>query len=382
MSKVHDILEVCLNEIEQGVDIDTLVSNYPDLADELRPILETSIQARKMAVPVPPEEVVKRNRARLLQRAAEMREEQIASTRRVWFVPLRRVLVTLMVFVFLFVSGTNLVRASSNSLPGDGLYSVKRAWEDVLLFFTFDIEEREALEFEHEQNRLDELYALFAEGRSVEVEFSGYVTTKDGGFWQVSDVLVLILQSERKTLLPAQQVFIGSAVRVKGVTIGDGVVIAIQIELLPPGYKIPKVEKHEGSDSNGEQVSGTGSENKADASPVIIPDAKYKPDKETIEGIVTSIENNYVVVDSILLDIRNGEVNGVPIVGAVVKAEGYYDANGIFLVSKIEFMSVGSDNGNNSTNKNNGSVNSNDDDSTDDDDNDNDNDNSNDTDDD
>jgi hypothetical protein len=120
MSKVHDILEVCLNEIEQGVDIDTLVSNYPDLADELRPILETSIQARKMAVPVPPEEVVKRNRARLLQRAAEMREEQIASTRRVWFVPLRRILVTLMVFVFLFVSGTNLVRASSNTLPGDG----------------------------------------------------------------------------------------------------------------------------------------------------------------------------------------------------------------------------------------------------------------------
>src|SRR5215208_6747410 len=92
---------------------------YPDLADDLRPILEASVNARRMAVPAPAPEVVQRNRARVLQHAAQLREAKTrTSSRRMWFTSLRRVAVTLAVVATLFMSGTGLVRAASTTLPG------------------------------------------------------------------------------------------------------------------------------------------------------------------------------------------------------------------------------------------------------------------------
>jgi len=373
-------LEVCLNEIEQGTEVDAVLSRYPDLADELRPMLETSAQAKKMSVPGPSQEIVKRNRAKLLQRAAEMREEQIASSsRRVWSVPLRRMLVTLMVVAMLFISSTGLVRASSNTLPGDNLYPVKRTWEDMMVFFTFDADKREELEFEHENERLEELHELFAEGRSANVDFAGYVTRLSGDEWRVSGITVFI---SSQTRLPDQEVLVGAAVRVRG-QIQNGIsVMAERVDLLPPGSKLPEVEddeleeesegddeeeEHEGSNQPVEQSSGKGSEGKTGDSPIIIPTPEYIPENESINGVVTSIEDKFVIVNGILMDIRFAQVEGVPRIGAAVEVEGYFDADGILIVTKIKFKVGGSGIDNNPRNNNDDSnnINSNDDDSND-----------------
>ena len=178
MNNLYEVLETCLQNLEQGADIETVLRRYPELADELRPILEASLNAKKMAVPVPAADVVRRNRAKVLQRAAQMREGKAkVQARRLWSVPLRRALVTLVVLVMLFASGTGLVRAASNTLPGDQLYPVKRTWEDVLLAFTFNMQQRDALEVEHENERIQELQDLFAEGRLARVDFAGSVTS-------------------------------------------------------------------------------------------------------------------------------------------------------------------------------------------------------------
>lgn len=149
MNNLYEVLEICLQELEQGKDIETVLFRYPDLADELRPILETSVDARKMAIPAPSDEVVRRNRAKVLQHAAQMREAKVQPSRRIWFASLRRLAVTLAVLAVLFASGTGLVRAASTTLPGDNLYPVKRTWEDVLVAFTFNVQQRDALEVEH-----------------------------------------------------------------------------------------------------------------------------------------------------------------------------------------------------------------------------------------
>ena len=57
---------------------------------------------------------------------------------------------------------------------------------------TFNIQAREALEIEHENERLEELYEIFAEGRSVRVDFAGLVTRQNGDLWLVSKVPVVI----------------------------------------------------------------------------------------------------------------------------------------------------------------------------------------------
>src|SRR5512147_2007242 len=120
MNDLYEALEICLHEIEQGADIDTVLFRYPDLADELRPILEASGNASRMAVPAPSVEVVRRNRARVLQRAAQLREAKARqSSRRFWLVSVRRLAVTVAVVSILFASGTGLVRAASTTLPGD-----------------------------------------------------------------------------------------------------------------------------------------------------------------------------------------------------------------------------------------------------------------------
>ncbi|SRR6266498_5075547 len=267
MNNLYEVLEICLQDVEQGADLETVLFHYPNLADELRPILEASVNARSMAVPAPSAEVVRRNRAKVLQHAAQMREARVKSSGRIWFASLRRLAVTLAVVVTLFASGTGLVRAASTTLPGDNLYPVKRTWEDVLLAFTFNVQQRDALEIEHENERLHELQELFAEGRSAKVDFAGSVTSQNGTEWMVAGVPVMI---SVQTEISDQGIGIGSAVRVKGQTQGNNVVLAEQVELLPAGAALPDEKENDQPELEAENTpaatpqiednSGKGSE--------------------------------------------------------------------------------------------------------------------------
>lgn len=261
MNNLYEVLEICLQELERGADIETILSRYPEFADELRPILEGSINARSMAIIGPSAEVVRRNRAKVLQHAAQMREAQARPSRRLLLVSLRRLAVTLVVVAALFVSGTGLVRAASTTLPGDNLYPVKRSWEDVLLLLTFDPQQRQALEVEHENERLYEVRELFAEGRAAEVDFAGLVTKQTGNEWVIGGFPVIV---SPQTEVRNGSVVVGSAVRVKGHA-QDNKIIAERIELLAPGAVLPdeiemETENHEGPNQQGEDNSGKGSE--------------------------------------------------------------------------------------------------------------------------
>src|SRR5918994_6323071 len=256
MNNLYETLEICLQDIEKGADVESVLFRYPDLADELRPILEASAGAKRMAVPAPSPDVVRRNRAKVLQHAAQMREGKARSSQRIWFASLRRIAVTLAVVTVLFVSGTGLVGASSNTLPGDNLYPVKRTWEGVRLLFTFDPLEREALESEHENERLHEVQEVLAAGRSTEVDFNGVVTTQNGNEWVVAGVRVLITG---QTELRDQGITIGSSVRVRGITQGDNTVLAERIRLLSSEENLPQVEDGQESEGGNENNSGPGS---------------------------------------------------------------------------------------------------------------------------
>lgn len=236
MTNLYEALEICLQDIDQGADIETVLFRYPDLAEELRPILEASVDVGNLAVPPPSFDVVRRNRAKVLQHAAQMREAKAKSSQRIWFVSLRRLAVTLAVVAALFVSSTGLVRAASTTLPGDQLYPVKRTWEDMLVAFTFNVQQRDALEVEHENERLQELQELFAEKRSAQVDFSGPVTSQNGSEWVISGVTVMI---SAQTEIRDQGIVVGSPVRVKGQTQSTNVVLAERIELLPSNAILP-----------------------------------------------------------------------------------------------------------------------------------------------
>jgi len=367
MSNLYDILEVCLQEIDNGAAVEAVLDRYPDQAEELRPILEASVNARQMAFPAPSAEVMKRSRAKVLQRAAQLREEKAGKKAFVWLPVWRRTAVSFaLIAVFLF-SGTSLVRASSDALPGDSLYSVKRSWEDVVVLLTFDNAKRETLEIEHANERLKELDELFANGRTVEVDFAGTVMRDKGDGWWISNVLVIVSD---QTDMPQEPIQVGAAVRVYGITQNDGIVLAEQIELLPQNAPLPEVEdelpedeevKPSATQKPNNSGSGSGSQTEAPESDESgTPSPEKTPKIGQFEGGLLSMDQAIWTVNGILVNISNAEIEGVPAIGALVKAEGYFGADGVFVAVKIEILSSGSDhNGNANGNSDDDNVNSN-----------------------
>ena len=357
MNNLYDTLEICLQEIENGADIDTVLFRYPEFAEELRPILETVLKARSVSITGPSEDVVRRNRAAVLQHAAQLREAKAGSPRSFWSVSLRRALVSLAVIATLFVSSTRLVSAASTTLPGDNLYPVKRTWEDVLVLFTFNVQARQALEVEHENERLDELYELFAEGRSVPVDFSGYVTRQNGDLWLVSKIPVVI---SAQTDLRAASIVEGDAIRVRGVTQSDGTVLAERVDVLGAGVPLPDVEddlsevENENSGNDHEAVDDNSGPGSHQESTQVAPTERSdsEPREISLQGTVTSINGVIVIVNDQPMNIANAEIKGQPAAGQRVKVEGYYDANGMFIVTKIEFLQIDSGESNSGSNDN------------------------------
>lgn len=235
MSELFDLLEICLQEVENGADVESVLARYPHHAAELRPILNTSIAVRSMSVPVPSPEVVRRGRAKVLQHAAQMRESKSAPRSKHAIPAIQRFAIAFTLAALFLSSGTGLVSASSSALPGENLYPVKLTWENIRLFFTFNVEAREALEHSFKNERLNEVNELLSEGRDETIRFAG-VYMEVNGVTYVAGVRIVISET---SVLPAQPLSNGMAVMVTGRTNGQGFVDVAFIALLPEGAVVP-----------------------------------------------------------------------------------------------------------------------------------------------
>ena len=221
----YEALEAMLEKIIQhGADIETVLDEFPEFAEELGPLLQSAIDANALAVPSASADVVRRGRTRLLQQAAQMRNT--APAPRASLFDFRLATVALGLVLALFVSGTGLVSASTSALPGDNLYPVKRGWENTQYWFA-DNDKIASLEAEHEEERREEVQELLGGGDLAEVRFEGVVTNIDGSKWEVAGVPVIV--SDETDIENAIQ--IGSDVIVSGQTQSDGTVLAEMIVL-------------------------------------------------------------------------------------------------------------------------------------------------------
>ncbi|HNE03355.1 MAG TPA: DUF5667 domain-containing protein, partial [Anaerolineales bacterium] len=324
MTNLFDALEFCLREIEEGGTIETALARFPEHAEELRPILETSVKAREMAVPEPSPNVVRRSRALVLQRAAELRESRVAprsDSRRGFSLFQRLALSFALVAVFL-MSGGGLLSASASALPGEQLYTVKRGWENVRLFFIFDTQARALLEHEFENERLHEANELILEGRHEVIQFAG-VFMQVNGLTYVSGLPVTLPAT---IPLPAN----GDAVVVSGRTNSQGFVEVINLEFLPAGSVVPVGKPIEvETESDTEQATGqtptpstgtsSGSTNEATPTPV----KEYE-----VKGTLEAVSTTSLVVTGMTVYLENSKIDGQMCVGVEVEVKGYYAQDG------------------------------------------------------
>ena len=232
---LFDTLEICLQALEQGADVESCLVRYPALADELRPILVAAMQARAAATPEVPADVARRGRARVLQAAAEMREQQIAAPalpfwRKKGFLGARfyrLAATTAVVIAFLLTGGTGLVNASSGALPGDRLYPVKRSWEGVQLALVLNPQTKADLEHKFDHERVQEIEELYSEKRIEKVNFQGVVETQQKSVWRIAGLDVAVNEETASSA----QIASGATVQITGET-EDGVIKAGQITLI------------------------------------------------------------------------------------------------------------------------------------------------------
>jgi hypothetical protein len=191
-TNLYDALEICLQTLDQGGDIESCLVRFPELANELRPILQVAVQTRSAAAAGVPEAALRRSKSRVLQAAAELRE-QAAAPRRAWAFGgiFRFAAASAAILAFLLTSSVGLVRASAGSLPGDGLYMVKRGWEDMRILLS-DPQSKMKLEEEFEQARIAEINKLYELGRIEQVNFLGQVESQQANFWQIAGLEVSI----------------------------------------------------------------------------------------------------------------------------------------------------------------------------------------------
>lgn len=306
--RVTDALEYCLRAIQDGASVEAVLTRYPEMADELRPLLEAARQARQLKGPGPSEAVIQRTRSRLMQQAAQMKPKRPAAV-----LPLaQRLAFSLLMALVLMLSGTGLVRAASITLPGDNLYPVKRTWEGLRLQFFVNPGRREALESEYEQERLDEVAELIQKGRLVPISFSGLITAQTGGQIVVSGVQVTLTG---QTQISGAALAIGSAVIVVGTTDSLGQVAAMEIRVLPSGSLVPVAE------ARGSRSQGGGTDKHSSTF--------------HLEGKVDSIEGNVLVVDGRSVIVDPAMLPAL-VPGDMVEVKGYFTAEGQFFATEVE----------------------------------------------
>jgi hypothetical protein len=246
-NSLFDALEICLQALDQGEDVESCLARFPAQADDLRPILTAAIQARSASAPETPVDVARRGRARVLQAAAGMREQRRVAAVVPFWRPAKKgffgarffrlALTTAIMLVFLLTGGTGLVNASSNALPGDQLYPIKRSWEGLQLFLVIDSNAKVELEHEFDHKRVLEIEELYSEKRVARVDFQGVVQSRANNLWVVGGLDIAV---DEETTLGAN-ILSGATVQVIGET-DDGIIVAEKIILIAAPVVIPTSE--------------------------------------------------------------------------------------------------------------------------------------------
>ncbi len=236
VDRTEEILEECLERVEQGEALESVLAEYTYMADELRPMLETALSFNK-SMPVP-QAARARSQARFLKAARQARQAETKQARSrlahelrqpvlLWsWLPVR-IVAALSLVVGLLTSGFYGVnQVAAKSIPGDQFYPVKRVVEQVQLQLAPNLVARLKLETEFDQRRTLEVEHLIQDSRREPVIFTGFAVQEVSGKWVVNGIPIDLTPAQEKQLAAAQKVLM----QVQGHVQPDGSVLVENTE--------------------------------------------------------------------------------------------------------------------------------------------------------
>jgi hypothetical protein len=222
-ARLHELLQESLVQLEAGKNVQEILAAHPDVRDELEPLLTTAAFLSQGGIPEPDPDAIIRNRARMLSRAAELRDPR-QDFKALTLLPRYAVGFAAAIFI-LVLSGYSLFSASAQALPGDLLYPVKRSAESLQLGITINIDDRKILEDKFEERRTEEVIQLLAESRVEFISFEGKVEYQRIQDWIVGGINVHL--NEKTRMIGSIQV--EDEIEVEGETQPEGYVLAHEL---------------------------------------------------------------------------------------------------------------------------------------------------------
>lgn len=162
-NKIEEILEICLEKIDEGIPIDEVLMEYPEHREELKELLNIAINLKNMPTPTVREEVLTLCLFKVrdsLQLRGERRWRarlQKLQWPRLRYFPSPALAKALAFILIITIFSWGIVNLSGSSLPGDVLYPIKLTTEKIRVFLTIDPEEKAELRFTYSEARMKEL---------------------------------------------------------------------------------------------------------------------------------------------------------------------------------------------------------------------------------
>jgi hypothetical protein len=239
------VLDEALSRLEAGEAVGDCLTSYPEQAGLLEPLLRMAAFSQRALADVEPypENASATGKQRLLAAAAQQRllaaaaVEHVPAARQKKLAPLPKKRLSLfalrarglaaaaLTLLLLVILGGGLAVVSADSLPGDLLYPVKLATEQVRLFLTVDAQAREELLIGFGEERRAEAAAVLETGRKVRVAFEGTLQSFSDSLWIVGGLQVTL---DAHTVVEGDP-WVGATVAVEGLAPGDGSLLASQL---------------------------------------------------------------------------------------------------------------------------------------------------------
>jgi hypothetical protein len=177
--ELADILNECLDRLTGGESLQDCLGSYPQMAEELRPLLETAMAARKVIDIEPDPQYKARARYEIgvaMREAATRKRRSFFSWQGRWAVSVASLLLVLL------MTGGSVAVAAGKSMPDSGLYPVKLAIEQVLLRLSPSAGAQAELLARMADSRVTEIVYLAQNGNAAQIEtaalrLDSYLTT-------------------------------------------------------------------------------------------------------------------------------------------------------------------------------------------------------------
>lgn len=166
--RFDDILSECAERLLRGESVEQCLQHYPEQAHEIEPLLRIAAAARKTSSAIEPRPEFKarvRHEVQSKMRSRALNSQSRRTPVRTWL-PRWAVATACVALVLVFLGG-GTVAASSGSVPGDALYPVKTATEQVQMSLTFSKTAKAKLQARFAERRAREMARLAQKGHAA-----------------------------------------------------------------------------------------------------------------------------------------------------------------------------------------------------------------------